>query len=102
MKKIILISIFFISSCGSLPPSTNYETLSLKLTTGMTKEQVIEVLGEPTSKEINGKKEEYKYNSRGLYNVIEHIAPIPLPNQKISRLNAYFDERGLLKNFQVY
>lgn len=104
MKKalFVLFAVTFLSACGSLAPSTNYKQLSRNLTVGMTKQQVIAVLGTPKSKKINGKKEEYKYNSRGAYQEIYYYSPIPLPYQEISNLDAYFDENGLLESFYAY
>ncbi|MGY4673982.1 outer membrane protein assembly factor BamE domain-containing protein [Ursidibacter arcticus] len=103
MKKLlsILFVCTFLSNCGSLPPNTNYETLSRSLTVGMTKQEVISILGEPTSKEIKGKKETYNYDSTGVYRVIYQISPVPLPSQSTSYLHAYFDENGLLESFSA-
>lgn len=101
MKKLlsILFVCSFLSSCGSLPPPTNYETLSRSLMVGMTKKEVISILGVPTSKEITGKKEQYHYYSRGVYDVI--FRGSPLPRQSTSSLRAYFDENGLLESFSA-
>ena len=101
MKKLlsILFVCTFLSSCGSIPPNTNYETLSRSLMVGMTKQEVISILGEPTSKKIEGKKETYDYDSTGVYRVIYQVSPVPLPRQSTSYLHAYFDENGLLERF---
>lgn len=112
MKK--LLSIFMmvlnLSAC-TLSPPVNYDTLSLKLTTGMTKQQVINILGEPTYKEIAGNKEKYKYESSShtsatIGNIL--LLPIEAIGQTLifegskSILWAYFDENGLLESYHTY
>lgn len=99
-----------LSAC-TLSPPVNYDTLSLKLTTGMTKQQVINILGEPTYKDISGNKEKYEYRSSSdssatIGNILLFplvvIGQVPIFKDSKSVLWAYFDENGLLESYHTY
>lgn len=113
MKKyifIIFISLCFINSC-SINPSKDYSTLSNNLLTGMTKQEVINILGNPVNKKIEGKKEIYEFRSDSytaatlgnlVFLPVVVLAQGSVFNGKSSSLVAYFDENGLLESFHAY
>lgn len=56
-KMILLVLALFIVAC------TNYKNLTNALAPGMTKQEVVNVMGNPYEKSIDGKKETYYYTS---------------------------------------
>lgn len=69
----LLISIWFMSAC------VNYSKMTNALTPGMTKQEVVNIMGDPYEKHIRGKEETYIYRA---YRGDAYIS---------------FDENGLLK-----
>lgn len=116
MKKLLLIIPLLSSGCvfrHNVPAPTDYHNLSKLLVTGMSKQDVIKVLGNPASKDIRGKREIYYFYSideeTKTTEVLNYTLLLPLNmfggtpvinvRREISTLTVYFDENGKLEKF---
>lgn len=115
MKKLTLAVYLLLAGCTfayDVPPPIDYTSLTKDLTVGMSKEEVVKILGQPKSKSFSGKKEIYQFYSKGEDNtpdIINYTILLPLNmfggtpviNKKVrtSSLKVYFDEKGRLEKF---
>ncbi len=75
-KVILLLPVLFLIAC------TNHKRLTNALAPGMTKEEVVRIMGNPDYKKIDGKKERYCYQKECRYE---------------GGVQIQFDENGLLQ-----
>lgn len=116
MKKLLLIISLLLVGCTfrhNVPPPSDYQSLSKLLVTGMSKEDVIKILGNPASKDIKGKRETYYFYSEDeetkTADVLNYTLLLPLNifggtpvinvRRESSTLTVYFDENGKLERF---
>lgn len=66
MKKLLLIFLLCLINACTLKPEIDYREASTHLSVGMTKEQVINILGKPEYITINGNQEVMYYESSTL------------------------------------
>ena len=103
----------FISCTQYKPAPIDYDSLSKNLTTGMSKTEVIKILGLPKNKSIDGNKETYYYSSIAESSVVPKLLSrtvfIPfgiltgrdMIKEKLgtSEITLEFDENGKLEKF---
>lgn len=116
MKKFLFllgISISIISCTQYKPAPIDYNSLSNSLTTGMSKTEVIKILGVPKNKSIHGNKETYYYSSMAESSIVPKLLSrtvfIPfgiitgrdMIKEKLgtSEITLEFDENGKLEKF---
>ena len=116
MKKLLFllgITMFIVSCTQYKPPPIDYNSLSKDLTIGMSKNEVVKILGMPKSKEINGNKETYYYFSMAEPSIVPKLLsrtifiPFGIIAQRdvikeeleYSQLIVEFDEKGKLEKF---
>lgn len=117
MKKILflLIASFYIVSCTQYKPAPiDYSGLAKNLTTGMTKAEVVKILGTPQSKLIRNSKESYYYSSTAESSIgltvlnATLLLPFSLAIQKdtiseelgTSKVELEFDSNGKLEKIE--
>lgn len=114
MKKLFLSIVVCLTACTKyIDPPVNYAELSNKLTVGMTKEDVVRILGVPKEKRIKGNEEVYYYYSRAEkdlstslvnYTLLLPVGLIigqdPIEQKRCeSHFYTYFNENGKLSRF---